>query len=105
MDNKSFSQSDLSELANFFKQQRQEQVQAQKQQESNQIGAAGIQAGANLLAGLMQQKAQNELNAQQLQSELIKRKTESDVENIAKSGELQREAFAKLMANYRAALV
>lgn len=105
MQTSQYSSSDLSELAKLFKQQTQNQLAAQKEQSGLQLGSAGIQAGATLLSGLMRQKAEQELNTQQLQTQLIREKTQSDVENIAKANQLQRNALTQLMSNYRAALV
>lgn len=73
-------------------------------QAGTQMGAAGIAAGAQLLGGLMAQRAAGQQAKAQGMAEAAKTEAEGMSKAAAQAGKSQQDAFTKLMSSYRAAL-
>ena len=68
---------------------------------SGDIAGAGIMAGAGLFGGLMKGAADRKALANKLMFEAIKAEYENKAKAIQNTGEGQRQAFSRLMQNYR----
>jgi len=99
---------DMSALAKLFAQQSEADKKAQlaqQQQAGNvQLGAAGIQAGASLLGGLMQQAAQREIQQKEIEQRGRQQSQQITGESMIKAQQAQQDALSRLMASYRSAL-
>jgi RNA polymerase-interacting CarD/CdnL/TRCF family regulator len=99
---------DMSALAKLFMQQSEEQKKAQaaQQQASTgaQLGSAGIQAGAALVGGLMQQAAQRQIQQKELEQRGMQQAQQATGESMLKAQQDQQNALSRLMASYRSAI-
>lgn len=68
---------------------------------SGDIAGAGIMAGAGLFGGLMKGAADRKALQNKLMFEAIKAEYDNKAKAIQNTGEGQRQAFSRLMQNYR----
>lgn len=89
-------------------QMAQEQMKTQQQQDNlanAQIGGAGIQAGASLLGGLMQQQANRASEQRQMLARGTLRGLDTQLQGSVQNTDRQQAAMGRLMENYRKALI
>lgn len=93
---------DMSALAKLFAKQP---PQAGQPSTGAVLGAAGIQAGTQLLGGLLAQRAQEQMQARQIEAQAAQQQTASEAESLVKAQQQQQDALGRLMASYRSALI
>lgn len=86
-------------------QEKLDQLTASKEAASKQLQSAGIQAGAQLLGGLMSQSAAAQRQKQQAELEAQKTTAEVQSKGLQEASRAQQDAFTKLMGSMRSALV
>lgn len=94
-------------LAALVEQMKADKVGAQKAQEAKDMSTlqgAGIQAGAQLVGGLMANAAAAERAKKEAMLESGKTVAETQAKGAATAGQAQQEAFARLMGSMRSAL-
>jgi len=97
---------DISALAKLVSQMQEDQQKLKDAQPSAgaQLGSAGIQAGASLIGGLMQQAAQRELQKRELEQRGMQQAQQATGESMLKAQQDQQNALSRLMASYRSVI-
>lgn len=93
---------DMSALAKLFAQQ---QPQPAQPSTGAVLGSTGIQVGTQLLGSLLGQRAQEQMQARQIQAQSAQQQTASEAESLVKAQQQQQDALGRLMASYRSALI
>lgn len=91
-------------LLNYFITQQKQAQDLNAAKNTQQLQAAGLQAGASLLSGLYQTKAARENVMQQIEEKALENSVSSKAKAILQAQENQQNALTRLMANYRSAL-
>lgn len=100
---------DLSGLAKLFQQQTEQQkldqIARQEAQAKANLGSSAIQATGQLVGGLLAQRAQEQMQARQIEAQAAQQQTASEAESLVKAQQQQQDALGRLMASYRSALI
>lgn len=72
--------------------------------EVSPAGVAGIQAGAQLLGGLMKAATERRAAASEAQQKALMEKSQAEQDAISQAEQSRQNALAKLMSSYRSAL-
>lgn len=73
--------------------------------DASKLGSAGIMGGTQLLSGILSLEAQKAAAQKAMESDVAKQQAETQAEGMIKAQQAQQDAFGRLMANYRQALV